>query len=273
LARDRLFGGLDMHARGLLIRGSGLVVLSLSVFYGCGGLNEPDVTLGDAALREALCGNGNIDPHEDCDGAKLNSATCATATMRTGSTGPLGCRSDCTYDKSRCSGEPGAGGRSGTGGSLGNGGRLGGGGRLGNGGVLGNGGRIGNAGRPGTAGNAGNGGNGTVDVQCTSDGDCTRNRVCCGTQAGGQLTAFLCQQSCGQNDVATPCSQPTDCPNGQTCCGTLNGGGNRYTGIACAATCGGADITLCSTNQDCAQAQGTRCQASQFLPSNFKVCR
>jgi hypothetical protein len=250
-----------MHARGLLIRGSGLVVLSLSVFYGCGGLNEADVTetTDGSALSSAGCGDGKITPPEECDGTHLGGATCKTATSNSTSTGVLGCTSKCKFDTRNCSGTSGSGGGSGTGGGFGNGGAfVGNGGRFGGGGgVVGNGGRM-----------TGGGGGGAPNVACTSDASCGRNRVCCGTQQG----AFACQTACGRTDLPAGCGKSSDCANGQTCCGTLNGNQSAYTALACAATCGANDYVLCTSNRDCT-TQGTTCQASRLLPTAFKVCR
>lgn len=49
------------------------------------------------------CGNGVIDPNEQCDGMSPTGATCALATMNSGSTGMLECGSGCQLDTSACS--------------------------------------------------------------------------------------------------------------------------------------------------------------------------
>jgi hypothetical protein len=69
------------------------------------------------------CGNGQIDPGEDCDTGNLNGATCSSATMGAGPSGVLKCAPNCTFDLGGChsSGNPG-----GTGGNTGTGGRFGG---------------------------------------------------------------------------------------------------------------------------------------------------
>lgn len=258
-----------MHARGLFIRGSGAVVLSLLAFYGCGGLNEANVYLDGSVLRadagpNGICGDGKISGTEDCDGALFGGQTCKTVTMNPASLGSLGCTSECKFDLSHCTGRSGTGG---TGGTDGSGGTSGAGGISGLGGVVGTGGRT--AGQGGTTGAAGSG---NEAVQCTSDSACPRNRVCCGTEANGQLTGFQCAASCGRNEVPAACGKAADCARGQVCCGTLTANQTQYTGLACAATCTGRnDITLCTANAEC--AQGTRCQVSQLLPSGFKVCR
>jgi hypothetical protein len=62
------------------------------------------------------CGNGALDPGEECDGAIA--PTCAAATMNTMPSGTLTC-SACRVDTSGCSSASGAGGSTvGTGGSL-----------------------------------------------------------------------------------------------------------------------------------------------------------
>jgi hypothetical protein len=48
------------------------------------------------------CGNGIVDPSEDCDGPNLNEQTCATATMAAFPLGTLSCTSSCRFDLSGC---------------------------------------------------------------------------------------------------------------------------------------------------------------------------
>jgi len=48
-----------------------------------------------------LCGNGQVDPGEDCDGADLGGATCTSLGM-TGDS--LACTATCTFDRSGCHG-------------------------------------------------------------------------------------------------------------------------------------------------------------------------
>ncbi len=52
------------------------------------------------------CGNGVIDPGEDCDVGAPGAGTCASATDGTLQFGSLGCRADCTFDTSACSSCP-----------------------------------------------------------------------------------------------------------------------------------------------------------------------
>jgi hypothetical protein len=74
------------------------------------------------------CGNGQIDGAEQCDHSNINGGTCASATMNSMPTGPLGCLPNCTFDTSKCvgaTGSAGAGGTTGAGGSAGAGGTAG----------------------------------------------------------------------------------------------------------------------------------------------------
>ena len=53
--------------------------------------------------EDCYCGNGSIDPGEECDGADLGGATCLDSDINcTG--GILGCTDQCSYDVSRCTG-------------------------------------------------------------------------------------------------------------------------------------------------------------------------
>lgn len=72
------------------------------------------------------CGNGAIDPGEDCDGALLGGATCASATLNALPQGFLSCGANCLFDTSLCSSRNGGGGAGGTGGTSGAGGSGGG---------------------------------------------------------------------------------------------------------------------------------------------------
>lgn len=49
----------------------------------------------------SLCGNGEVDPGEECDGANLGNADCTTLGMTSGT---LACTAACTYDRSGCQG-------------------------------------------------------------------------------------------------------------------------------------------------------------------------
>lgn len=75
----------------------------------CESLGYAGGTLGCTATCEldesvceipANCGDGAIDPNEECDGLDLRAATCATATGHT--TGVLTCRTSCQLDTSDC---------------------------------------------------------------------------------------------------------------------------------------------------------------------------
>ncbi|HEX3594353.1 MAG TPA: hypothetical protein VHU80_04605 [Polyangiaceae bacterium] len=80
------------------------------------------------------CGNGVLDPDEECD--SLVQSTCATVTMGARPFGTIKCTPTCTFDSSGCTGSIGAGGFVGTGGVTGRGGgATATGGRLGSGGV------------------------------------------------------------------------------------------------------------------------------------------
>ncbi len=65
-----------------------LMSLSL-VFAGC-----------DDDDSDSLCGNGNIDQLEECDGVNLNGKVCNNIVPNT--SGTLSCKSDCTYDTTEC---------------------------------------------------------------------------------------------------------------------------------------------------------------------------
>jgi YVTN family beta-propeller protein len=54
-------------------------------------------------VAQASCGNGNIEPGEECDGVTLGGATCSS---RGFSGGTLGCTLSCEFDTSQCEGGP-----------------------------------------------------------------------------------------------------------------------------------------------------------------------
>jgi len=56
------------------------------------------------ATADAVCGNGVREFDEQCDGADLGNATCSSRGCSGG--GVLGCKTDCTFDTSGCSGCP-----------------------------------------------------------------------------------------------------------------------------------------------------------------------
>jgi hypothetical protein len=235
----------------VLLRSTGLTALTLSLFFGCGGRIEAEYEASDSGLHESpLCGNGKLDSGEQCDGNKLNGATCGSVTMGSRPNGVLSCSDRCRLDASKCTGS----GNGGTGG-----------------GPNGTGGRPNNGGRPnGTGGVLGTGGS-VAASGCTASADCRNGQVCCGTRNGAQY-AFACARTCGQNSIEAECSQASDCNRGQVCCGTTNQMGTAYTSIACARTCtANGEYPLCASNAEC--GQGRTCQTSQILPPAFKVCR
>jgi hypothetical protein len=62
--------------------------------------------LDTGTTRCLTCGNGLIDPGEDCDIAALGGATCTSASGGDLPYGTVGCAADCTFDTSACSSCP-----------------------------------------------------------------------------------------------------------------------------------------------------------------------
>ena len=54
------------------------------------------------------CGDGFVDPSEDCDGSALNGASCSSL-GHYDELGQLACRVDCTFDTTACGGRCGDG--------------------------------------------------------------------------------------------------------------------------------------------------------------------
>ena len=75
-----------------------LLLLLCGPFAGC----DAPVTNADA------CGDGFLDPGEDCDGDRLSRANCAELGYYD-QDGRLGCHSDCSFDTAACSGRCGDG--------------------------------------------------------------------------------------------------------------------------------------------------------------------
>ncbi|MBN1654595.1 MAG: hypothetical protein JXA30_12565 [Deltaproteobacteria bacterium] len=106
--------------------------------------------------QDAVCGNGLIEEYEECDGADLGRATCASFGY---DRGMLSCAADCTFDVSMCEldfsgGSGGIAGAGGAGGSAGTGAA---------GGIGGTGGAGGSAGTGAAGGIGGTGGSGGTD--------------------------------------------------------------------------------------------------------------
>jgi hypothetical protein len=109
----------------------------------------------DVFERQPFCGDGRVDPGEQCDTFDLAGQTCGTVTMNALPFGFLQCTSFCTFDASFCSGSGGGGtGGMGTGG-MGTGG-MGTGGFGTDGGAVDGGGSVGGtANEGGSAGGSG----------------------------------------------------------------------------------------------------------------------
>ncbi len=72
-----------------------LSVLALAVYIsGCGDNGNDNIFID-------VCGNGNIEGNEDCDGTDLNGETCVSRGFESGT---LSCDSSCRFDTSQCSG-------------------------------------------------------------------------------------------------------------------------------------------------------------------------
>ena len=241
-----------------LLRASGLFAATALLFIACGGKIEADYS--DAGVDGGKCGNGRIDPGEECDGTRLGGATCSSATMNAHPSGQLSCK-QCQLVTTGCTG---GSGNNGTGGGNGTGGR-------GTGGGNGTGGRPGTGGGVGTGGRVGGSGGMTSTTSCTSAADCSGRQVCCGVRTGGQYV-FSCAATCARTDTTTECHTNSECGRREICCGTTNQTGTTYTSIACTATCtGNGERPMCKTNADC--PNGMTCQTSRVLPNDFKVCR
>src|SRR6185503_8176479 len=77
------------------MRLSQAVILAACSCAGCGGEAQNPIVETDGSGRPALCGNGQEDPGEECDGNVLCS-------------GKPGCTADCKFDRTVCpSGQPG----------------------------------------------------------------------------------------------------------------------------------------------------------------------
>jgi len=98
--------------------------------FGAGSGGSTGVGMGGSGVVPPPgCGNGTIGAGEQCDGAQLNGATCATATMGALPVGNVSCSADCRIVATGCSSLGGGGtGGIGTGGGSGTGARPGSGG-------------------------------------------------------------------------------------------------------------------------------------------------
>ena len=249
---------------------------------------RPDCMGFDATGCSAstTCGNGKVDGSEMCDGADLNGQTCATA-VGAGSTGALGCNSNCTdFDKTSCTAPT----------NCGNG--------ILDAGEMCDGTNIGNATCESVVGLGSTG-----TLQCGSNcgefdkSSCTAAAVCgnglleageecdgnnfngqtCSTLAGAGSVGML---SCNQCKITTDhCSAPSTCgdnlANGNDVCdGTdLKGAtcesvvGEGSTGtLSCRDNCTGYDISGCTAASKCGNGivePGEACDGSSL---NDQTC-
>jgi cysteine-rich repeat protein len=74
----------------------------LLLFWGCGRTGLLPRSQDGAVRDERLCGNGIIDPGEDCDTSNLGGKSCISLGY---SGGTLRCTSLCTFDETACVGE------------------------------------------------------------------------------------------------------------------------------------------------------------------------
>ena len=74
---------------------------------GGGGGGSATGASGDTSSATPVCGDGEINGSEQCDGANLGGATCSSLGHESG---PLACTKDCIYDLSMCFSPDGTGG-------------------------------------------------------------------------------------------------------------------------------------------------------------------
>src|SRR5690606_8433840 len=77
-----------------------VAALFLVAANGCSCGDPPPVEPDAGVLDESRCGDGVIDDEEECDGANLGGADCASSGF---DTGQLRCGSDCRFDTDECS--------------------------------------------------------------------------------------------------------------------------------------------------------------------------
>ncbi len=92
----------DVMADQLILQGADAAVSYCRLPDGTGAWQGCDQSFGGAnAPVSATCGNGGVEPGEDCDGAELDGQTCAGLDLGfTG--GTLGCAATCRFDASQC---------------------------------------------------------------------------------------------------------------------------------------------------------------------------
>src|SRR5262245_32362689 len=89
---------------------SALVIAALGLLGACASVQQFDVDAGSTSTGSggssgAVCGDGVIDDGEQCDGADLGGASCASVEGAGYFAPPgkaLGCKPDCTFDTSAC---------------------------------------------------------------------------------------------------------------------------------------------------------------------------
>jgi hypothetical protein len=240
----------------LVLKRSGVSLFVLWTFFACGGRDNAEVYSNDGGLL--TCGNGQLDPEEDCDGEAMGEIkTCADA-MIPGATGSLRCAKNCTLDTSACrSPSSGTGGRGGSAGMMSNGGTTGLGGRTGRGGFGGT--SFGGQNGGGTTGfggrnNGGQGGTMGMGGRGRGRGNGGTPQAGGSPSAGGNAPTDAGVDSGPVVDAGPSCVGSADCGSGQVCCGTISGG--QYTGFTCEANCGASDTVVdCSKPSDCGNGQ------------------
>jgi len=75
------------------------LILSATLLVAQTTLAQGASSLIDATVKVSVCGNGEKEGGEDCDGADLNAATCASAGYAEGT---LSCTVACEYDVGSC---------------------------------------------------------------------------------------------------------------------------------------------------------------------------
>lgn len=109
-----------IQRRSLHLVAAAWLAVAVAVLGSCtkGGTTfDDDAPTGGTEAYQSTCGNGVIDPTEECDGEFLHQESCETLGM---GSGMLACDPiTCSYDTSMCQGPTGGGGGDGSSGGAG----------------------------------------------------------------------------------------------------------------------------------------------------------
>lgn len=124
------------------------------------------------------------------------------------------------------------------------------------------------------------------DVYCNNESDAVPQKCCETPPAANTPSTCVSVAAACPVAMSTPweCADPGDCGSGKRCCGmgtfnanpsfpTCDNFASKFKGTYCAASCAAGEITMCTSDAECASANaGTKCSTMSPKGNHVGAC-